>query len=377
MLTYNCQDCDAPCCRGNGIGIGRSRELVTLASVQKKLPLFATPGFSGSAMLSLSAPKEGCWFLDKKARCRLETVIGRQAKPAGCRLFPFQRLRQMGNAVTVMPDFVCPLSVADSPDETGPFSHDELVIEMHRTHIPARGHQPLPAPADMTWDVAQKLERRVVRKSEKHLNDKSYVPFAQRQLRLIEGRKDDDRDLAQLETLERDLRSFLDVAGPSRRENVHDMVALTGVLRLMTSGLPRRSMPSLLLATTILLDAYDTMKGTRHSSRTPVSLFEQRLPFLFVLSHLLDKPMLVENVDPKRLISTFPAVRAPLLSVLEAVVENRAVARPKTTLQILEDQKRTFRPPLTFEAVAMLYGLGRILLSHGQFVAGRARAPQS
>ena len=88
-IRYDCTTCDAPCCKGAALGIGSSRELVTIQEAQPKAPLFAVPAFQQSQRLALQTPAERCWFLDGKRRCRLERIIGRQAKPAGCRLFPF------------------------------------------------------------------------------------------------------------------------------------------------------------------------------------------------------------------------------------------------------------------------------------------------
>ena len=96
ILRYDCATCDAPCCKGASLGIGRSIELVNIQHAQPKATLFAVPQFRGSKMLALATPAEKCWFLDRKNRCRLEKVLGREAKPAGFRLFPFVRIRAAG-----------------------------------------------------------------------------------------------------------------------------------------------------------------------------------------------------------------------------------------------------------------------------------------
>src|SRR4051812_30349408 len=119
VLRYECSTCDAPCCKGAALGIGVSRELVTLQHAQPRSPLFAVPQFHHSPLLALQTPAEKCWFLDRKKSCRLERVLGRDAKPSGCRLFPFVKFRSMGEAVTVLPDFLCPIQVGDAPTEHG------------------------------------------------------------------------------------------------------------------------------------------------------------------------------------------------------------------------------------------------------------------
>ena len=101
-LSYECVGCDAPCCKGQPIGIGRSRELVTIQQAQPRATLFAVPGFQGGPLLALTPPPEKCWFYDRNGRCRIEHVVGRDAKPTGCRLFPFSRLFSVGEALAVL-----------------------------------------------------------------------------------------------------------------------------------------------------------------------------------------------------------------------------------------------------------------------------------
>ena len=368
ILRYRCEDCDAPCCKGTALGIGKSRELVTLQKVQPAIGLFSTPGYHGTPLLSLSAPKEACWFLDKKSRCRLETVIGRPAKPSGCRLFPFQRMRTMGETIAVLPDFLCPIEIARHPSDEGPTSHDELCLEMHRTQVPPRGHLDLPAPRDVSWKRAVDLERRVVAESGAHLEARSYIPFAEVQAALTYVATDAEMEAGHLGRLDHTIRAFIGAEESTEALTVHDLVALTGVLRLMVSSLPRSEMPGLLVALSVLLDVYAGMRGVKRGPRTIISLFEQRLPLLYVLSHLLDRPQLKPNFDARRLIAPIPAVRAPLLRVLQAVVENRK--RHRTLLEILEGASDTFSPPLSVEVVAMLFGLGKALLQAGAFSSG-------
>ena len=364
-LRYNCTTCEAPCCRGAQLGIGRSRELVTLRSVLPKIPLFSTPGFAGSAMLSVFAPREACWFLDKKARCRLETVIGREAKPSGCRLFPFHRLRGIGQAVTVLPDFSCPITVTDEVDLEGLTSHDEICLELHRNKISPKGHPELARPRDLPWDRAARLERRVVELAQPFLTAAWYTDYAEAQDRLTRRALGEPAAEGNLFALDRDIRSFLDVSGKSPHEGVHPLVALTGVLRLMVSPLPRRELPAILVALDVMLDAYQKMRGARMSARTVVSMFEERLPLLYVLSQLRGRPRLPPTTDARRLLHGFPTIRAPLLGVVDDIAANAKRAHPKTLLELLQKQGDIFTAPLSFDAVAMLYGLGNVLLRAG------------
>jgi hypothetical protein len=368
LLTYDCDPCDAPCCKGTALGIGRSKEIVTLQSAQPRIPLFTTPGFAGSSMLSIQAPREACWFLDKKSSCRLHSVVGREAKPAGCRMFPFQRLRSLGEAVAVMPDFSCPLGVAAGPSDDGQTSHDELALEMHRTGVPRGGHMQLPPPRDLSWAEAVPLERRIVEAGEHHLDDDDYLAYATVQAKLtqklLKHPDKKDRTGHVRSTIER----FLQVHERPSADAVRELVALSGTLRLMASSIPRREMPGLLVSLSVMLGIYEGMHGARRSPRTILSIFEQRLPFLYVLSHLGDRPMVREPAQAKKIIASLPAVRAPLLEVLEGMVENRELTVAETLEDILREQGHAFESPLSADAVTMLHGLGRVLLRTGMFV---------
>ncbi len=367
ILRYECETCDAPCCKGAALGIGKSKELVTLTSVQPSIGLFAVPGFAGSAMTSIKSPMDACWFLDGKTRCRLEKVVGREAKPAGCRLFPFQRIRSIGEHLAVVPDFLCPISIG-AVDEQGKTSHDELTLEMHRTQIPRTGHPELPAPRDMSWSDAVLLERRIVKESERFLDATEFAPFCDVQLTLTRALLGTEGKQGSMQRLDATIRRFLTVEHRATPAAVRDLVALTGSLRLMVSSLARREAPALLTALGVLVGVYEGMRGTKRSPRTAVSILEDQLPFLYVLSHLADRPTLTDGASLQKLLDKMPAVRAPLLAVLEAVTANKNATVAETLEDILRAQGDAFAPPLSADAVTMLHGLGRVLLRAGVFV---------
>lgn len=368
LLEYECSTCDAPCCRGTALGIGRSRELVTLERVQPRIALFTQPGFGGSAMLSITPPLEACWFLDAKTRCRLHKVAGKDAKPAGCRLFPFHRMRSVGEAVAVLPDFLCPLSLSHGPGAAATSSHDELALEMHRTGVPRSGHPRLTPPRDMPWEAALPLERRVVDAAEHHLDDTDYLLYAETQERLTVRSLAASRKKSAVHRLRESIERFLGTEARPSPDAVRELVALTGTLRLITSSLPRREMPGLLVALSVLLGEYEAMRGARRTLRTSVSLLEQRLPLLYVLSHLGDRPVVKDADAARRIIAQTPAVRAPVLEVIDRLIENEESTVAATLEDVLRDQGRAFEAPLGADAVTMLHGLGRVLLRTGAFV---------
>ena len=89
---------------------------------------------------------------------------------------------------------------------------------------------------------------------------------------------------------------------------------------------------------------------------------------MYALAHLQSRPVVKSGVTLREAVGELPTVRAPLLKVLDEVERNgrRGVAQPLE--DILRAQKDAFAAPLSADAVAMLHGLGRVLLRACTFV---------
>jgi Fe-S-cluster containining protein len=366
-LTYSCATCEAPCCKGAPLAIGRSREVITIQRAQPRAPQFAVPKFNRSAWLSLETPAERCWFLDKKRRCRLEKVLGRDAKPAGCRLFPFAKLRAAGDTVVVLPDFTCPIQVPSRIEPSGDFGHDELAKEMHRTHAPSHGHATLARPKDMRWPDALLLERRLVSEAEAFLDAPSYIEFCELQHLATSAALGVDGRPGAMLRLEQGLRRFLQIDEQPSRGCVRELVAVTGVLRLMMSSLPRRDVPGVLVALSLWTTVSEHMRGSERSVRTAPSILEKQLPLLWLLSKLEARPILKRGVRLERALAELSAVRAPLMRVIERIANNASRGTADTLEDILRAERDAFAAPLSADAVVDLHQLGVLLLRAGSF----------
>lgn len=110
-FRYECRGCGA-CCKGHGIGLDATAgQLVQLVARRPELTAFLRR--RGDAITAFN-PRDRCWFLEDDGLCRIETEDGRAAKPASCRLFPFNRVFRIGSYTVV--DFnstICPLTVGD------------------------------------------------------------------------------------------------------------------------------------------------------------------------------------------------------------------------------------------------------------------------
>ncbi len=110
-LAYDCRGCGA-CCRGLGIGVDDDAgELERLLAAEPAIAPFVR---RRGAALTVFNPRDRCWFLDDSGLCRLESDGGHEAKPAACRLFPFNRIFRVGTVTVVdYNSVICPLRAAD------------------------------------------------------------------------------------------------------------------------------------------------------------------------------------------------------------------------------------------------------------------------
>ncbi|HET7499875.1 MAG TPA: YkgJ family cysteine cluster protein [Kofleriaceae bacterium] len=137
-FRYDCRGCGA-CCKGHGIGIDvAGGQLVQLLARRPALAAFLRR--RGEAITAFN-PRDRCWFYADDGLCRIEVEDGRAAKPASCRLFPFNRVFRLGRYTIVdYNSVICPLRVGD--DGT---SHAEVAAEIATIADPSVIGTPLPA----------------------------------------------------------------------------------------------------------------------------------------------------------------------------------------------------------------------------------------
>jgi Fe-S-cluster containining protein len=131
-LRYECRGCGA-CCKGHGIGIDvAGGQLVQLVARRPELAAFMRR--RGDALTAFN-PRDRCWFLADDGLCRIEVEDGRAAKPASCRLFPFNRVFRVGDIVVVdYNSVICPLQLAPAGDGV---THAEIAAEIESISDPA------------------------------------------------------------------------------------------------------------------------------------------------------------------------------------------------------------------------------------------------
>lgn len=123
-FKYECRGCGT-CCKGHGIGIDvAGGQLVQLLARRPALTAFLRR--RGDAITAFN-PRDRCWFLASDGLCQIEVDDGRDAKPASCRLFPFNRVFRIGSHTVVdYNSVICPLHVVDD----GGITHAEIAAEI-------------------------------------------------------------------------------------------------------------------------------------------------------------------------------------------------------------------------------------------------------
>jgi Fe-S-cluster containining protein len=138
-FRYECRGCGA-CCKGHGIGLDvTAGQLVQLVTRRPEITAFLRR--RGDAITAFN-PRDRCWFLADDGMCKVEVEDGRDAKPASCRLFPFNRVFRIG-AYTVVDynSVICPVFTVGADGIT----HAEVLAEIATIQDPTIVGTKLPA----------------------------------------------------------------------------------------------------------------------------------------------------------------------------------------------------------------------------------------
>ncbi|HWO19152.1 MAG TPA: YkgJ family cysteine cluster protein [Kofleriaceae bacterium] len=142
-FQYECRGCGA-CCKGHGIGLDvAGGQLVQLIARRPEIVPFLRR--RGEAITAFN-PRDRCWFLDDVGLCRIELEDGRAAKPASCRLFPFNRVFRLGSYTIVDYNSVlCPLTVTQADGAAAGIAHADVLAEIEAIADPSIVGTALPA----------------------------------------------------------------------------------------------------------------------------------------------------------------------------------------------------------------------------------------
>jgi hypothetical protein len=157
VFDYVCAECDALCCRGQGLGGSLRREMGTLLTLYPSLQTMAVR--RRGDVIHFATFRGTCQFLEEDRHCRIERQHGKALKPGVCTLFPFNAFSRIGASLVVRPHFLCPLrmrvpvapgSVAGTHDDiASAIADSRLIDEQTWTHSvePTRSVDRAAAPA--------------------------------------------------------------------------------------------------------------------------------------------------------------------------------------------------------------------------------------
>ena len=238
---------------------------------------------------------------------------------------------------------------------------------MMRTQVPRSGHPTLPPPSDLGWDEGLVLERRIVAEAAALLEGARlppFVAFAELMHQLTCALVDVDARPASMALIDADIRRFLSVDEQLTPDGSRELLSFVGVLRLRPiddATVPRRALPAVLTALSVVAAAFEHMRGARRSLRSLAGLWDAQGPLLFALAHLGARPLPTSQAAIDDVIARIGPMRPAFYEVIEGIKKNGKKSIAATVEELLRQQRDFFAPPLTADAVSVLHGLGRVL----------------
>ncbi len=181
-LKYDCATCKAQCCRGHGYMVQIGHELQEQVDARPDMRFFVELGRVGAIKsYHVRNCPPACFFLNDTGHCDIHVKSGYAAKPETCRLFPFNDLCRVGQALIVRPHrHLCPLQIVPPGDTSSCSYHTQLLSDMSDKPIVAN----VPELVAVGLDPEQflTLERKVLRLAEDQLDERRYSNFAMSQV---------------------------------------------------------------------------------------------------------------------------------------------------------------------------------------------------
>ena len=310
-LKYDCPSCGSHCCKGAGLALEASAEVVAFARLEPRLASLLHP--MNKRFAQVIDMTDGCWFLQDDGRCDVELTHGYDAKPHTCRLFPFNRIFPVGGVRLV--DFnskICPLQ--DASDARDGQSWADLAKQIEAEPLSGRGSAQQPAGGvQLGWLAHEAQVRDAI---DEHLHDADSADFSSFQEvaadALLHGepapRRGDERVLARAAELRQLLASWRAHHGVSgdpglaeaARRAARQVALLTCSWRFLTvlsSGaspyaseillLPRR-----ILATAHLLELSHLGRRKQPGLRGATELWREAAPLSGLLAFWMNKAKL-------------------------------------------------------------------------------------
>lgn len=371
-LKYDCPSCGSQCCKGKGLALEASAEVVRFARLEPRLAALVHP--VNAQFAQVVDVTDGCWMLRPDGLCAIEVERSYAEKPHTCRLFPFNRIFTVGGERVV--DFnskICPLQ--DVADERTGQSHEDLrrQIEAEGPGFFGRGEAPPPPGGEeMGWLAHEAFIRD---QSEPLLGQADYATFAALQeeaaLALLKREPFSPVHLrARAEMLQKLLhrwRAHHGVLGEpgladAARKAARQAALLTCSWRLsvlLRSGAGPYAaeiqlLPKRLLATAHLLELSHLARRTAPGLRAATEVFQNAAPLIGLLAFFGRRARLREPLRLPVAAEVQPAVAALSVALL---------AGDRSLGDAVESALAPFAPPLRSMAFsALAFGEAELMI---------------
>jgi Fe-S-cluster containining protein len=174
-LKYDCPSCGSFCCKGKGLALEAREEVVRFARLEPRMASLLYP--FDQRFAQLMDVTDGCWMLKPDGLCAIETDHGYAAKPHTCRLFPFNRIFQVGEVRVI--DFnskICPLQDVSAARDGQSWESLQKQIDGEGPSFFGRGTVTAPpGAAELGWAGHEQFVRDSI---DAHLGDPDYADFA-------------------------------------------------------------------------------------------------------------------------------------------------------------------------------------------------------
>lgn len=329
-LKYDCPTCGSFCCKGNGVALD-AKEVAQFARIEPRMASLIYP--INARFAHITDATDGCWMLRPDGLCSIETDIAYSAKPHTCRLFPFNRIFQVGDVRVV--DFnskICPLQ--DSADARNGQGWEELQkqIDGEDGSMFGRGDvRPPKGAVELNWAAFEQSMRDAM---QEHLGDADYAEFAAFQeeamLALLKRQAKPQPRSQQVKDRAEYLRSLLgewrahhgideDPRLPeAARAAARQATLLTCSWRLSmilnseAGPYPGtlQMLPRHILAATHLLEAAHLARRTKPGLRNATEIFQGAAPLIGLLALFAQKARLAKPLDQGVSPDVKPAIEA-------------------------------------------------------------------
>lgn len=265
MLNYDCQECNALCCKQNGYIIMNAKDKKMLLQKYPSLRYFFV---KETKKLYWIFRYSECWFLESDGLCYIQKKYGYSSKPFICGVAPFYVVKYADEYVVITKE--CPKLCVDKGNKNT--SHKRIFKDAQETIDNDNVLE------EISWSGRRlNLEKEILESSKMFLDRSSYLDFSAYQIAIT---KNEDMGKIKSELLESvELwKSFLEIdeLNMENKRLTYELTAITSLLRTGSfelSLMEAKKVPAALLA----LYFYMILFSKTRKAKTYVEIYKEIL----------------------------------------------------------------------------------------------------